>query len=117
MPNNSRPGAAKKLSVRLRKDSSGTHGPKKRAPHLASTGRQPGDSQFGSQISAESQLRFGPQSDALAGLLRQAISDRDQGLAVQRSTAQGLIGLASRAQPQIAAIEGAGAARLAQPYT
>lgn len=66
---------------------------------MASRKRSSRGSQFASQIGAESELRFGPQTDALAALLKQALGDRDQGLQVQRTTREGLIQAARGAQP------------------
>jgi hypothetical protein len=88
----------------------GRQGTKRPAPSQAST------SPHEAQIQSETALRFGPQQDALATLLRQAIADRDQGIAVQKSTGTGLVNLATRAAPAVAGIEAAGAARLAAPY-
>jgi hypothetical protein len=56
--------------------------------------------QFDSQISAESALRFQPQYDALAALLKQAVSDRDQGVRVQDTVRRGLVQSAQQAVPQ-----------------
>jgi hypothetical protein len=60
-------------------------------------------SQFGPQIEAESQLRYQPQYDALAALLKQAVSDRDQGIRVQDTVRRGLVQSAQQATPQAGA--------------
>jgi hypothetical protein len=56
---------------------------------------------YASQISSETALKYGPQMDALALLLSQAGADRNQGLAVQASTARGLTNAARIAQPEV----------------
>jgi hypothetical protein len=124
MPSNSRPGpGSSALANKLKHKtpapatsnkaagSSSRHGSKKPAPPHASTGGP-----FASQISSEAQLKFGPQLDTLGTLLRQAVSSRDQGIAVQKSTGTGLINLASRAQPVVQQIAAQGAQRVQQPY-
>jgi hypothetical protein len=108
---NSHPGVATAHIPAPVKRSGGHGATKQPAPTHASTG---GPHQ--AQIQSEAALRFGPQADALGALLRQAIADRDQGIAVQKSTGTGLLALASRAQPAVANIEAAGATRMAQPY-
>jgi hypothetical protein len=56
---------------------------------------------YDNQVAAESALKYGPQLNALAMLLTQAQQDRDQGLSVQRSTAQGLAEQARVAAPDV----------------
>jgi hypothetical protein len=60
-------------------------------------------SQFDPQIKSESALRFQPQYDALAALLKQAVSDRDQGIRTQDTVRRGLVQSAQGAVPQAGA--------------
>lgn len=57
-------------------------------------------SQFGPQIEAESKLRFQPQFDALAMLLKQAVRDRTAALDAAETVRSGLIAGAQAAGPQ-----------------
>lgn len=57
-------------------------------------------SRFSGQIEAERSLRYQPQYDALAALLKQAVGDRDQGLRVQDTVRRGLVQSAQTAVPQ-----------------
>lgn len=56
---------------------------------------------YQSQIDSETQLRYGPQLDALASLLQNARSDRNQALSVNASTAQALSNAARLASPEV----------------
>lgn len=56
---------------------------------------------YQSQISSETDLKYGPQLEGLALLLSQAQSDRNQGLAVNASTARGLSDAARLARPDV----------------
>ncbi|WCB94489.1 hypothetical protein DSM104299_03226 [Baekduia alba] len=58
-------------------------------------------SKYQSQIDSETELRYGPQLDALASLLSNAQGDRNQALSVNASTAQALSNAARIAQPEV----------------
>jgi hypothetical protein len=55
-------------------------------------------------VSAETQVKYGPQESALALLLSQAAGQRDQSVAVARSTRRGLTAASQAAAPQVAKI-------------
>lgn len=56
---------------------------------------------YQSQIDSETELRYGPQLDALASLLQNAQSERNQALSVNASTSQALNNAARLAQPEV----------------
>lgn len=56
---------------------------------------------YASQINSETELRYGPQLSALASLLSNAQSDRNQALSVNASTAQAMGDAARLAQPEV----------------
>lgn len=66
---------------------------------------------YQSQIDSETELRYGPQLSALATLLSNAQSERNQALSVNTSTANALSNAARLAQPEV---KGANADYLAQ---
>lgn len=56
---------------------------------------------YASQINSETDLRYGPQLSALATLLSNAQSDRNQALSVNASTAQAMSNAARLAEPEV----------------
>lgn len=58
-------------------------------------------SKYQAQIDSETDLRYGPQLDALATLLSNAQSDRNQALSVNTSTANALSNASRLAQPDV----------------